>query len=174
MPYGNLDWVALSQPYGTPTATPTATVTLTPTFTSTATMTPTAIVTPTATVTPTSQPIPAGRDTLTARVFIDYRCNRFFQTGLDVPLGDVSVTLSFPNGTRRTLKTRPFGLVYFAGFSASNGVTVSVSLPADHKGLKLASCFNSPTSVQLEPTDFQFGFKFVQFGADVVGEVAGP
>jgi hypothetical protein len=192
-PYGEMDWIALSQPYGTetPTATPTSTVTLTPTFTPTATLTPTATVTsgptdtPTATatspptetptVTPTSPPsIPPGREALTARVFLDYRCDRFFQEGLDIPLPSVPVTITFPDNSSETRLTTLFGMVYFSGFDASNGLTVDVVIPSSFRGRKLGNCPNSPTTIELQPDDFNFGYEFVRFGAEVLGELAGP
>lgn len=153
LPGGEADWVAFSYPYqtSTPTATPTATVTLTP---------------------PPS--IPKGTYSLTGRVFVDYRCDRFFQGGVDIPLGDVSVTISFPDGSSETRQTKPPGLVYFTGFDASDGVTVSVELPESYKGRGVEGCFNSPGSIDLLPGDFRFRHKFVQFGAEISGELAGP
>ncbi|MFQ5855764.1 MAG: hypothetical protein ACE5LU_09005, partial [Anaerolineae bacterium] len=152
LPYDALNWVAYSQPYDTPTAT----VALTPTFTPTATSTPTVTVTLTPTSPPTATPTatpppepPSGTDSLTARVYIDYRCDRFFQNGLDVPIGDVSVTLSFPDGSSATRQTRSFGLVNFPGFDASGGVTVSAALPRGFKGYSLDSCPSSPASIDL-------------------------
>ena len=138
---------------------------VTPTATLTATSTPTA--------TPTALPL-AGSDSLTARVFIDYRCDSFFQSGLDIPLGDVSVTLGFPNGASMTNQTRPFGWVNFSSFDAADGVTVSIALPRGYRGYSLASCPNSPASIDLELNDFQFGHAFVQFGAEVLGMSTGP
>lgn len=140
---------------------------------------PTPTPTPTATPTPTPTPtppaaIPSGTDSLTARVFIDYRCDGFFKKGLDVSLPDVPVTLSFPNGSSVTRQTRPFGMVSFTGFDASGGVTVSVSLPRGFAGYSLESCPNSPAVIELQPDDFQFRYKFVQFRARVMGEAAGP
>lgn len=118
--------------------------------------------------------IPAGTHNLTARVFIDDRCDRFFQSGLDVPLAGVPVTLSFPDGTSETRQTTSFGLVYFSGFDGSDGVTVSVELPETYRGYVLDRCANNPASIELAGDDFQFGFKFVQFGARAAGESAGP
>lgn len=73
-----------------------------------------------------------------------------------------------------TRQTRPFGQVNFSGFDASNGLTVSVELPGDSRGYSLGSCPGSPTSAELGAEDFQFGFKFVQFGAEVLGQQTGP
>lgn len=158
-PHGDLEGVAFSQPYELnnavlQTATPTATVTLTPTATPTAT-------------------IPLGRNSLTARVYLDYRCDRFFQTGVDIPLKGASVTLTVNSG-QRVAQAGPFGLVYFSGFDASGGVNVSVTLPASYMGYALTNCPGSSVSIDLDPEDFQFRYKFVQFRADVAGETAGP
>ncbi|MFQ5855765.1 MAG: bifunctional metallophosphatase/5'-nucleotidase [Anaerolineae bacterium] len=119
-------------------------------------------------------PPPPGTDSLSVRVYIDYRCDVFFQNGLDVPIGDVSVTLSFPDGSSETRQTRSFGLVNFPGFDASGGVTVSAALPRGYKGYSLDSCPSSPASIDLAPGDFRFRYKFVQFRARVIGEQAGP
>lgn len=105
-------------------------------------------------------------------MFIDYRCDDFFQNDLDIPLGNVSVTLSFPNGSRVTRQTRSFGLVNFSGFDASRGVTVSVALAGGYKGHSLNSCPDSSTSILLQPGDFQFRYKFVQFRADRSDEIS--
>jgi sugar lactone lactonase YvrE len=121
-----------------------------------------------------TSPPPEGTDSLTARVSIDYRCDGFFQKGLDVPLPDVPVTLDFPDGSSVTHQTRPFGLVNFSGFDASGGVTVGVTLPGGYRGYSLDSCPASPGTVSLQPDDFHFGYAFVQFGAEVLGEEAGP
>jgi len=112
---------------------------------------------------------PAGSDGLVARVFIDQRCDGFFQNGLDIPLVDVSVTLSFSNGASETRQTRSFGLVNFAGFDASSGVTISVTLPTSYGDYPLGACLNSLTSIELRSADFQFGNRYVQFGAGTVG-----
>lgn len=169
------------------TATPTATVTLTPTFTPTATTTPTATptstptTTPTATVTatPTETPPvtatpPVGRNDLTVRVFMDYKCDRFFADGIDVPLAGVPVTLSFPGDSSIEHQTGASGLAYFSGFSASDGVSVSVEMPESHKGYGLGHCAYSQPPIELDAEDFPFGFRFVQFGAQVQSEIAGP
>jgi 5'-nucleotidase/UDP-sugar diphosphatase len=118
--------------------------------------------------------IPAGTNTLTVRVFIDYMCDGFFQPGLDVPLPDVPVKLSFPDGSSSTQQTLPFGLVSFSGFDGSGGVTVSAELPSVYKGYQLGSCKGRAMSTDLSMGEFRFGYKFVQFGADVVGAAAGP
>lgn len=119
-------------------------------------------------------PPPPGTDTLTARVFVDYRCDRFFQRGMDQPVQGASVTARFSNGLSITRQTTELGVVNFPSFDASGGVTLSVELPESYRGLALGWCANSPASVQLQGDDFQFGYKFVQFGAAIMGEVAGP
>jgi 2',3'-cyclic-nucleotide 2'-phosphodiesterase (5'-nucleotidase family) len=129
---------------------------------------------PTPTPTPTPEAPPAGRATLTARVYVDARCDGFFKPGLDVPIGDAAVTLTFANGATMTRSTRPFGIVSFYGFDPSDGVTVSVDLPDAFQGYLLESCPSSPGTVTLSGTDFAFGYKFVRFGAAAVGEVTGP
>ncbi len=170
------------------TATTTATVTLTPTTTATATATSTATTAPsaTATSTPTSTPTtvpatstpppapPPGRDNLTVRVFLDYRCDQFFQTNVDVPIPGAQVTISFPDGSSTALATTSFGMVYFSGFDAQGGLTASVALPTNFRGYKIQSCPGSPPSIDLQPSDFHFGYKFISFGALVRGELAGP
>jgi len=118
--------------------------------------------------------IPAGRDALTARVFIDYRCDRFFQDGLDISLSDVPVTISFPDGSSATAQTTSFGMVYFAGFDAAGGLTVSVDLPDTYRGYDLENCPADSTSIDLSPSDFHFGFTSVLFGAKAKGEATGP
>lgn len=148
---------------------PTPTLTLTPTTTSTPTTTPTASVTSTP---PPS--IPRGTDNLTAWVFIDYRCDRFFQDGVDMPLGDIPVTISFPDGSSETHVTRSPGLAYFFGFDASSGVTVSVDLSVGHRGRSLDNCINSPASIELQPDDFRSGNKTILFGVQVLGEISAP
>jgi hypothetical protein len=117
---------------------------------------------------------PAGDNTLTVRVFMDYRCDRIFQNGVDIPLRDVPVTLSFPNGARETRRTRPFGVALFNGFDASGGATVSVELPSALKGYSLVRCPHSAGDVDLSPGDFRFRHKQVQFGVTLAGEMAGP
>jgi hypothetical protein len=107
-------------------------------------------------------------------MFVDFRCDGFFQDGLDAPLRDASVRLSFPNGAWITRQVRPFGLVNFSGFDATDGVAVTVNLPEGYQGYALGHCPNSPGNVRLQSDDFQFGYKLVQFGAGVVGEAAGP
>ncbi|MBS1251968.1 MAG: Trifunctional nucleotide phosphoesterase protein YfkN [Anaerolineales bacterium] len=117
---------------------------------------------------------PAGKDSLTARVYIDYRCDGFFQSGLDIALPDVPVTLAFPSGATLTQQTKPLGLVNFSGFDASEGVSVSATLPRGYAGFSLESCLSSPASIELAPEDFNFRYEFVQFQAKVLGEEAAP
>ncbi|RME46851.1 MAG: bifunctional metallophosphatase/5'-nucleotidase [Chloroflexi bacterium] len=140
----------------------------------TPTPTPTPTATPQPTATPTPPPPPAGTGSLTARVYIDHRCDSFFQHGVDIPIGNVSVTLTFPNGATITRQTRPFGLVNFSGFDPSGGVTVSAELPRGYKGISLDSCPGSSASIDVSPGEFQFRYKFVQFRLMPLGEEAGP
>ncbi|MFQ5858181.1 MAG: hypothetical protein ACE5LU_21470 [Anaerolineae bacterium] len=122
-------------------------------------------------------PTPSGHDKLTAHVFIDFGCDGSFQGGVDISLSDVPVTLSFSNGASSTLLTTSQGMVYFAGFDASDGVTVSADLPASYSGFMLGSCSNSPTTVGLPPSEFQPGaisHKHVQFTAALLGEMPDP
>jgi hypothetical protein len=160
------------------TATPTSPP---PTATSTATPSPTATATPTLTPTPTATPsptptpeAPAGRFSITARAYIDSRCDASFQSGLDVPLSDVPVTLTFPNGATVTRDTGFAGMVNFSGFDGAGGVTVSVELPDSYRGLLLTTCPDSSSSIELDAGDFRFKYKFVNFRADGSGEASGP
>lgn len=120
---------------------------------------------------------PPGTDKVSARVFIDYACDGYFQGRLDIPLEGVPVKVKFlTNGASRTLLTTLFGWVYFAGYDVSGGVEVSVNLPANYRGFALGSCANSPDTVVLGPGDFQGGVvrhKHIDFRAEVVGEAAG-
>jgi len=156
------DVMLLAAQYGCNAATPTPTSTLTPTST------------PTPTTTPTPPPPPPGRSNLIARVFLDYRCEGHYQSGVDTPLGDVPVTISFPDGSGETRRTTSFGLVYFSGFDSSGGLTVAVNLSVGFRGRLLTNCPNSPRTIELEPRDFQSGSKIVQFRAEVRGEGAAP
>jgi len=133
-------------------------------------VTPTPTSTPTVTTTPTPPPPPPGRSNLIARVFLDYRCDRFFKNGVDTPLGDVPVTISFPDGSGETRLTTSFGLVYFSGFDSSGGLTVAIDLSGGFRGRLLTNCPNSPRTIELRSRDFQSGSKTVQFGAKVLGE----
>lgn len=137
-------------------------------------VTPTPTSTSTATTTPTPPPPPPGRSNLIARVFLDYRCDRFYQSGVDTSLGDIPVTISFPDGSGETRRTTSFGLVYFSGFDSSGGLTVAIDLSGGFRGRLLTNCPNSPRTIELESRDFQSGSKTVQFGARVLGEGAAP
>lgn len=120
-------------------------------------------------------PPPAGRMALAARVYLDVRCDGYFLPGVDQPLGNVPVTIAFADGSLVTGRTRPFGLVTFAGFDGADGVTLTVSIPDSYRGYSLELC---PTSrgatLELDAADFPFGYNFVQFGVRVAGEQAGP
>jgi hypothetical protein len=143
----------------TPTATTTATATLTPTATTT--LTPTPAVT-----------VPQGRTNVVARVFLDFRCDTYFQTNVDVPLREIPVTLSFPNGASVTHETSLSGLVSFVGVDLTAGATISIDLPEGYYGYALAPCANSPTTVQLLPSNSSY--RFVAFGTRIATEIAGP
>jgi hypothetical protein len=109
------------------------------------------------------------------KVFIDYRCDGIAQDGVDILLKDMPVTLTFSNGSGIVRRTTEIGLVNFAGFDASGGVTVSADLSGSHRGYKLRNCANSRPTVQLRRSDFErFGYSFVQFAAEIVGEIASP
>jgi hypothetical protein len=112
--------------------------------------------------------------TLSARAFIDFRQDGVFQAGVDIPLENVPVTVSLPDGTSAVLETTSFGMVYFPGFDAAGGVSPSVELPQTYRSYTLSSSPGSPTTIQLQPDNFHFDHAFVQFGAQVVGEAAGP
>jgi hypothetical protein len=159
----------------TPTATATATETATPTSTPTQTATPTGTATAMPTVTPTlasTAEVPRGRSNVTSRVFLDYRCDTYFQTNLDVPLRMVPVTLSFPGGASVTEETTLQGLVSFTGVDLTAGATISVDLPDGYYGYGLASCPGSPPVAQLPPGRYEY--RFVHFGTRVASEIAGP
>lgn len=131
--------------------------------------------TPTATPTPTVPPAPpAGSHSLTARVFVDDRCDHFFQNGVDRPLGEIPVTISFPDGSSATGLTSPTGYVSFWNFDASAGVTVSADLSGGYRGRRLGFCYNSPASITLEPSDFRLGRASVEFGVEILGEGSAP
>ncbi len=110
-----------------------------------------------------------------ARVFIDYRCDRFFQSGVDTALRDVPVTISFPDGSSDTRLTRSDGYVFFSGFDVTDdGLTVSVDLSGGYRGRLLDNCFNSPGRLELDVGDFRHGTANVKFGAEILGEGAAP
>ncbi len=120
-------------------------------------------------------PPPPGRYSLSARVFVDFRCDTYFVSGMDRALADVPVTLSFSNKAMVTHNTSRTGLVLFSGFDVTDPVTVTVELPAEYRGRTLGSCPYSSTTVTLSASDFSpWGTKFLTFGTDVTGEFAGP
>ncbi len=117
-------------------------------------------------------PIPPGTDKLTAQVFIDHRCDGTYQRGIDVPVANVPITLSFPDGSQGSLETTAQGWVYFAGFEAGQGVTVSAHLPATYRGVIVQTCPGSPTSFELSPGDFKdnvIKHKHLQFRLHITG-----
>jgi hypothetical protein len=164
------DIVLVTAFLGEPCVAPTPTSTPTPTATETVTPTPTATVTPTP-----SAEVPAGRFSLTARVFVDSQCNRTFNSGIDRPLANVPVTLTFSNGASITRLTSSQGLVSFSGFDVPDQVQVAVVLPSDYFGRNLGPCPNSATQFTLDAADFGFNrYKFLAFRARPVGERPGP
>ncbi|MFQ5340603.1 MAG: S8 family serine peptidase [Anaerolineae bacterium] len=120
-------------------------------------------------------PPPAGRYSLAARVFVDSRCDTFFSSGEDRAMVDAPVTVTFSNGATVTNNTLSTGLVLFTGYDMSDGVSVSVEMPAEYHGWTLGACRNSPTTLDLTASNFgPFRSKFVTFRAEVTGEAAGP
>ena len=98
-----------------------------------------------------------------------------FQEGPDEPLAYVPVRLTFADGSSLVKQTRKFGLVNFAGFDGSEGVTVTADLPHSYSGYALDLCITSRPNINLDGSVFdRFGFKFVHFGAEIGGEMAGP
>ncbi|MFQ5859216.1 MAG: hypothetical protein ACE5LU_26750, partial [Anaerolineae bacterium] len=118
---------------------------------------------------------PAGRHSLSGRVFVDYRCDRYFQSGLDRALAGVPVTLAFSNDVRVNSTTSDAGLFLFSGFGVTEPVTITIELPEEFHGRALDSCSYSGTTVTLTAEGFgPFGSKFLTLGAEVTGEGAGP
>ena len=109
---------------------------------------------------------PVGSDKVTVRVFVDRGCAAPFQYGIDVPLRNVRVKLSFADGSSIIRRTASSGMVYFAGIDASQGVTVSLLDLADmrFRGQYLNAC--NPTTVHLPAQAFQdarVGHRHVDF-----------
>lgn len=109
---------------------------------------------------------PAGSDKVTARVFVDRNCVGGFQRGIDVPLSNARVQLTFSDGTTVIGQTSSSGTVYFAGIDASQGVTVSLLDLADmrYRGQYLCAC--NPTTAHFPASDFDsanVGHKHVDF-----------
>lgn len=119
--------------------------------------------------------MPAGNTNLTARSYVDYRCDGFFQEGLDLPVRNTAVTLSFTNGARVTVPSRSLGLTNIAGFDTSGGVALSLQRPTEYQGYQLEPCpGDRARHSRLTPADFRSGYRFLQFRANVAGEAAGP
>lgn len=114
----------------TPTATPAPTDTATPapTVTPTPMPTPTPTTVPTVTATPfvcdETDPASVCHGILSARVFLDLRCDRFFNPGVDFPLANARVTAHLPGGARRTATTNRFGDLILTGIQLPPGGTV--------------------------------------------------
>lgn len=120
-------------------------------------------------------PPPPGTYSLAARVFVDFRCDTYFISGMDRALSDVPVTLSFSNRARITGTTSRTGLVLFSSFDVTDPVTLTVDLPDQYRGRALGTCSYSDTVVTLSAGDFSsFGTRFVTIGTDVTGEDAAP
>jgi hypothetical protein len=113
-----------------------------------------------------------GRDHIVVRVFLDSRCDGFYQSGVDRPLANVPVL--FDNGAAPQLvETSSLGLSWIGRFKAVElaTMTVSVMLPATYRGYGVEPCDGQPASVELNAGDFQGGsikHKFLQFGSRLV------
>lgn len=144
----------------TPTATPTATATTTPTSTPTATRTPT----PSPTPTPVTCPPGSGNlcgGIVVARVYLDLRCDTFFNAGTDAPLAGSLVAAYLPDGTKRVASVDRSGDAAFAGIQIGAGSVMQITVerlvpPAwvQISGEQLIGCPNSPPTISLRPTDF--------------------
>lgn len=120
---------AVSLVDATPTAMPTPTSTATP-APPTSTPTPTATSTPVPTATPApfvcneNDPASVCDGIVSARVFLDLRCDRFFNPGVDVLLANARITAHLPDGARRTVTANRFGDVLLTGVQLPPGETV--------------------------------------------------
>jgi hypothetical protein len=118
---------------------------------------------------------PAGRSSITVRVFMDYRCDSFFTAGADRALADVPVTLTFSNGATVTKNTSAAGLATFSGLGVADLMAVSVDLPDNFFGRALGPCSGSSTVTSLSGADFgPFNSRFIVFRAEPKHEVGGP
>jgi hypothetical protein len=116
-------------------------------------------------VEPPSEP-PPGRYTLTVQVFLDFNCRSFYTAGLDRPLYDVPVTLTFANGATVTRNTNMRGWAYFTGFDPTDGVVVNVALPESYRGYPIDVCRNCYAQYVLYPEDFgSFRSRYIQYRA---------
>lgn len=114
---------AVSLVDATPTAAPAPTSAATP-APATATSTPVPTVAPTPFVCDESVPGNVCDGIISARVYLDLRCDRFFNPGVDVLLANARVTAHLPDGTRRTATTNRFGDVLLTGVQLPPGDTI--------------------------------------------------
>jgi hypothetical protein len=111
-------------------------------------------------------PTPQGRYSMSARVYVDYRCDGFFQRAIDKPLDDIPVSIGFPDDTYDIKSTGKQGFSYFHGFDVpAQGMMVRVHLPDQYRGNRLELCPNSRDVVQVDPDDFSLHFRRVEFRA---------
>jgi hypothetical protein len=96
----------------------------------------------------------AGHDKVSVRVFVDRGCAAPYQHGIDVPLHNARVQLTFSDGSSVIRETTSSGMVYFAGIDASGGVSVSLLGLADmrYRGQYLCAC--NPTTTYFSAGDF--------------------
>lgn len=118
----------------TPTATPAPTDTASPLPTLTPAVTPTPAPTATSTPIPTAtappfvcdenNPTSVCNGIIAVRVFLDLRCDRFFNPGVDVLLTNARVTAHLPGDARRAATTNRFGDLILTGIQLPPGGTV--------------------------------------------------
>lgn len=113
---------ATSTPPPTPTPPPAATDTPTPAPTATSTPVPTATATPF--VCDENDPNSVCNGILSARVFLDLRCDRFFNPGVDVLLANARVTAYLPDGRRLTATTNRLGDLILTGLQLPPGGSI--------------------------------------------------
>lgn len=110
---------------------------------------------------------PRGRHTLTVRVFVDYRCDTFYNRGVDRPIAGARVAMTFHNGATIAKETGRLGLVYFHGFDPMQGVHVRVELP-NYRGRPLEICRTCHEEYMLGPEDFgPMSSKWIEFRARI-------
>lgn len=120
-------------------------------------------------------PPPPGRTTLVTRAYVDYRCNTYFSSGIDIPLAGVPVTVEWSNGATREKMTAHNGMALFNAIGVPDQATVSVEAPTTYNGWQLALCPDSPSSITVDAGDFgSFASRSIFFRFQVVGESPGP
>lgn len=149
-----------------PSATPVPTATLTPL--PTATPPPTTTLIPTVTPMPTATPFvcdpldPASvcNGVLAVRAFLDLRCDRFFNAGVDTPLGGTRVIATLPDGSQRSVVTNRWGETLLTGLNLPPGGRIHLTTdppPAPwwvaEGGQSLTPC-GSSTGIYLAAADF--------------------